>query len=264
MFDITFSLIVMLGLSLAIVMGFMVLLWLIYLFTNKIGAIDIGWGIGFILATLVYFTLGEGYIWRKVIILLLVSFWALRLTTYLLEKINLIEDPRYQALIPIGIKHPHLRILSFALLQGFLVIVLSIPFALISENTLPFFSTTEVFGILVWGIGVIGETTADNQLFRFKQSPENQNRVFEKGLWRYSRHPNYFFEWVTWVGYFLMAVSSPAGWLAVIAPAIMLYLLLYVSGVPLAEAQALKTKGDSYRDYQNKTSVFFPWFRWKS
>lgn len=263
MLEITSSLLIMLGLSLAIVMGFMILLWGVYLFTNRVSVVDIGWGVGFILATLVYFSLGEGYVWRRVLVLLLVSCWAFRLIGYLLGKIAIMEDPRYQTLITPESKHPHLRVLSFALLQGFLVVVLSLPFALMSQNSLPFFSTTEVFGVLIWGIGVLGETVADNQLFRFKQDPANQHQVLQSGLWRYSRHPNYFFEWIVWIGYFLMAVSSPAGWLAISAPAIMLYLLLCVSGIPLAEAQALKTKGDAYRDYQHKTSVFFPWFKWK-
>jgi steroid 5-alpha reductase family enzyme len=78
------------------------------------------------------------------------------------------------------------------------------------------------------------------------------------GLWRYSRHPNYFFEWLVWVGFFVFALGSPMGWLAIVSPMIMFYLLMYVSGVPMAEEQSLKSRGDEYRKYQAATSVFFP------
>jgi steroid 5-alpha reductase family enzyme len=132
-----------------------------------------------------------------------------------------------------------------------------------SQHSFPFFSSYEVFGLLIWMGGVAGETIADYQLASFKRNPlyAGSGQVFDQGLWRYSRHPNYFFEWIVWIGYSVMAISAPFGWLGIISPILILFLLLKVSGVPLTEAHALEAHGEAYRDYQSKTSPFFPWFR---
>jgi steroid 5-alpha reductase family enzyme len=106
-----------------------------------------------------------------------------------------------------------------------------------------------------------GEALADRQLESFKRDPQNRGRVCDVGLWRYSRHPNYFFEWLIWLSYALYASTSPAGWAAWIAPALILYFLLRVTGIPATEAQALRSRGDAYRRYQARTSPFVPWFR---
>lgn len=100
---------------------------------------------------------------------------------------------------------------------------------------------------------------SDEQLHGFKANPKNKGRTCNVGLWQYSRHPNYFFEWLVWVAFFVYALGSPWGWAAVISPVIMYVLMIYVSGVPLAEHQALESRGDDYRRYQQVTSMFFPW-----
>jgi steroid 5-alpha reductase family enzyme len=105
------------------------------------------------------------------------------------------------------------------------------------------------------------EWLADRQLTLFKKEPENKGLVCQLGLWRYSRHPNYFFEWLVWVAFFVIACSSEYGIWTIYSPLLMLFLLLKVSGVPLAEKQSLQSKGDLYRQYQATTSEFFPWFR---
>lgn len=262
MFDLTFELFFMLGISLAIVIGFMFLLWIVYVFKQNMSIMDIGWCTSFILSTLVYFALGDGYFWRRLLVLLIVSIWALRLAAYLIQRFHFQDDLRYQQLVKSwNPQHIRLKVLALFLLQGFLVIILSLPFALMSRNILPFFSTGEIFGLLIWMGGVLGESIADEQLLHFKQDPTHAGKVLDKGLWRYSRHPNYFFEWVIWIAYFVMAISSPGGWLAILSPMIMLYFLLAVSGVPMAEQEALQTKGEAYRTYQRHTSSFFPWFR---
>jgi steroid 5-alpha reductase family enzyme len=263
MLDTALTILGMLGVSLAIVMGLMFLLWIVYLIKKNVNVVDIGWGVSFILTVLVYFALGDGYFWRRLLILILVSIWSLRLVTYLMERFSFQKEPRYQQILQSTARHINLKVLALFLLQGFLVVVLSLPFALMSQNVLPFFTAPEVFGLLLWMGGVLGETVADDQLYRFKQNPNHENQVYEGGLWRYCRHPNYFFEWVIWIAYFIIALSSPLGWLAVISPILMLYLLLKVSGVPLAEAEALQTKGDAYKNYQKRTSVFFPWFKFR-
>lgn len=261
-----FHLFVMLGTSLVVVQLIMLLFWGAYLIRRNVSVIDIGWGLGFIGAVLTYFLLGDGYFGRKLLVLIIVSIWALRLVKYLCNRfIPDRDDPRYVTLLgrwPFA-GHPIFQVFTLFAFQGLLVALLSLPFALMNQNILPYFSTYEMFGLLIWMGGLIGEALADSQLEKFKQDPANADQICKKGLWKYSRHPNYFFEWIIWLGYGIMALSSPLGWLGLTAPLLMLYLLLKVSGIPLAEEQALKTKGEAYRDYQICTSAFFPWFSWK-
>jgi len=108
------------------------------------------------------------------------------------------------------------------------------------------------------------EGIADRQLYYFKKNPENASKTCREGLWKYSRHPNYFFDWMTWVGYAVFALGSPWGWIGLISPALVLYFLLDVTGIPATEAQALRSRGDEYREYQRTTSSFVPWFPKKS
>lgn len=112
----------------------------------------------------------------------------------------------------------------------------------------------------IWVVAFAGEVTADRQLLAFKTNPQNKGKTCQAGWWRYSRHPNYFFEWLIWVSYALFASSSPWGWLAWLCPATLLYLLFKVTGIPATEAQALRSRGEAYRRYQQTTSAFVPWF----
>ncbi len=128
------------------------------------------------------------------------------------------------------------------------------------QNPRPTFSLWELVGLLVWLGAVVGEGLADWQLARFKSEPGNRWKTCREGLWRYSRHPNYFFEWLHWCAYVPMGVGVPGGWITLLNPAIMLVFLLWVSGIPWAEAQALATRGEDYRAYQRTTSAFIPWF----
>jgi steroid 5-alpha reductase family enzyme len=114
--------------------------------------------------------------------------------------------------------------------------------------------------VALWLAGIGGEAVADAQLRAFKAHPASKGRVCAFGLWKYSRHPNYFFEWVVWIGYAVFALGSPWGWAGLASPLLMLFFLLRVTGIPPSEARALATRGDEYRDYQRRTSVFVPWF----
>jgi steroid 5-alpha reductase family enzyme len=115
-------------------------------------------------------------------------------------------------------------------------------------------------GLAIWGFAFIGEIVADTQLARFKRDPKNKGRVCNTGLWRYSRHPNYFFEWLIWMSFAIVALPAKYGYVGFLSPALMLYLLLRVTGIPATEEQALRSKGDAYRKYQRTTPVFIPWF----
>jgi steroid 5-alpha reductase family enzyme len=145
--------------------------------------------------------------------------------------------------------------------QAVAAVFFSLPALFASLNPAPMLSPLELGACGMWMVGFAGETTADRQLLRFRKNPENGGRTCQSGLWRYSRHPNYFFEWVMWVAYGLFASASPWGWLAFACPAAMLCVLFSATGIPPAEAQALRSRGDEYREYQRTTSVFVPWVR---
>jgi steroid 5-alpha reductase family enzyme len=149
---------------------------------------------------------------------------------------------------------------GFFQLQAASVVLLGIPFLLPALNSSPQFHPLEIAGAVLWLSAILGESLADAQLAGFKRDPANRGRVCATGLWRCSRHPNYFFEWLVWVAYFGFALASPWGWLAVLSPAIILFLLLRVTGIPLTEQQSLRSKGNAYREYQAATSAFVPWW----
>jgi steroid 5-alpha reductase family enzyme len=150
--------------------------------------------------------------------------------------------------------------LGLFLLQGTLMGVLSLPFAMVAKNPIPAFLPVEWVAMGLWLIGFLGETLADKQLQQFKANPNHQGKVCSVGLWRYSRHPNYFFEWVMWVSYFVMGLGVPGGWVTFYVPLLMLFFLTKVTGIAATEAHALKTRGEAYRRYQAETSPFIPWF----
>ncbi len=127
-------------------------------------------------------------------------------------------------------------------------------------NARPEIGIMEFGGAAIWLIAVIGESTADYQLKKFKADPANKGKICDRGLWYYSRHPNYFFEWLIWVAYFLFAAGAPGGWITIYCPLLMLLFLTKITGIPPTEAQSLKSRGDAYRDYQRRTSAFVPWF----
>ena len=151
--------------------------------------------------------------------------------------------------------------LLFFELQAVLVVIFSFPFLFASFNPEPDLHPLEMVGLLVAVLGLAGESLADHQMQAFKSNPARQGAVCDVGLWKYSRHPNYFFESVIWWGFFIAALASPWGWLALVCPLLMLYFLFQVTGIPLTEEYALKSKGEAYRRYQQTTSAFVPWFR---
>src|SRR5580704_16525008 len=243
-----------------IVIALMFVLWLIHLPLRNAAVIDVGWALGLAVLALYYAYAGPGYKARKYALAVMVGFWGFRLAAYLLfaRVIGHPEEGRYVQLRKEWKRHLGLRFLFFFEFQALLDVVLSAPFLLASLNVNAPLGFLEKFGARIWLVGMIGEAIADMQLHKFKQNPANAGKTCRAGLWKYSRHPNYFFEWLIWVAYAVFAIGSPWGWIGLISPVLILYFLLGVTGIPATEAQALRSRGDEYRDSQRTTSSFVP------
>jgi steroid 5-alpha reductase family enzyme len=241
----------------------MLTLWLVSLGTKNAAIVDVGWTFGLLTCAIVYVITGGGDSWRNAILVLMVGVWAFRLGGYLFftRVWRQPEEGRYQQIRRDWKTNINLKFFFFFEFQGLLDVVLSLPFLLASVNTRPQISTIEYIGLLLWAGAIAGEAVADAQLNAFKADPLNRGKTCRVGMWNYSRHPNYFFEWFIWVSWLIFAFGSLHGWIAVICPALMLYFLFKVTGIPATEAQALRSRGDDYRQYQQTTSVFVPWFK---
>jgi steroid 5-alpha reductase family enzyme len=249
------------GIGFGIILFLMTILWLVSLWLKNSSIVDIFWGTGFVIANWVYFMLTpDGFMLRKIIISILVSIWGLRLSIYiLLRNYGKPEDFRYQKWRKeSGKKWWWKSFFQVFLLQGVLLGVISIPLLAAQINPLPDHLTAlDFLGVSVWLFGFYFESMGDYQLARFKANPENKGKVMDKGVWRYTRHPNYFGDSAQWWGYYLIAAAA-GGWWTVFSPILMTLFLLRVSGVALLEKTMEKRPG--YKEYIRKTSAFVPWF----
>lgn len=239
----------------------MALLWLVQRRTGDAGIVDVGWSYALAAAGVFAGLTGSGGVLPRVAICTLVGIWGVRLGTHLLTDRVLRgeEDGRYQMLRQKAGDRIQPVLFAFFQAQALLVPILSIPFVLAASASGAGSAGWIVGAALLWVGSLAGEAVADGQLSRFKRRPESRGKTCREGLWRYSRHPNYFFEWLMWVSYALLALAAPWGWLGLIAPALMLLLILRVTGIPPTEARALLSRGDDYRAYQRTTSAFVPW-----
>lgn len=253
--------------SFAFCSTYMVIVFLLARRLNFFSLVDVAWSYGFVLLAGFYFWLLPGATERKLLLLVCVALWSLRLGTYLALRLRAhfpMEDGRYTQLAKDYQPRVQWRFFWFFQYQGWSIAFLSTPFLFVMSNsTLPL-QPIEYLGAALFLVALSGEALADFQLSRFKANPANRGRVCKSGLWRYSRHPNYFFESCIWLSYFVFALGSENGWITVYVPLVMLYLILRVTGVPPAEQQSIKSKGEEFRRYQQETSVFFPWFPKKS
>ena len=240
----------------------MFLLWLIHLRTGNAAIVDAGWAGGLALLGALYAVLGGGYWLRSALIGTMSAIWGLRLSIYLLTTriIGHPEEGRYQELRRQWKTNIPFKFLLFYEFQALLCLVLAVPFLAASRNPDLRISPIEWTAAVLWTLAIAGEAAADAQLNRFKSDPANKGRTCQAGLWRYSRHPNYFFEWLIWVAFALFALPSPGGFWGLLSPALILYFVLRVTGIPATEAQAIRTRGEEYRRYQRTTSAFVPWF----
>ena len=249
--------------ALAIPMVMMAGVWVMARVLNNAGIVDIFWSYGFIPVALAGAVLGTGDATRSFVLVLMVTIWAARLGTYLLIRVakhHPEEDGRYAALRQGFPNHTWAMFFGFFEAQGVLIALLSVPFVLVFINGAPGMGFFEHAGVAIWLAGMIGEAVADAQLNGFGKDPANKGQTCRVGLWNYSRHPNYFCEWLVWVGYFVYALGSPGGWMAVYAPALMYLFLTKVTGIKATEEHAVRSRGEAYREYQRTTNAFFPWW----
>lgn len=242
----------------------MLLVWLWAVKIKNASVVDIFWSFNFPVIGIIVFFMGEGWSTRKLVIAAMVIIWGSRLGFHLLNRILShldVEEGRYQQLRKEWAPNPDRKFFYFFQMQAVSNVFLAIPFFIIASNTNPKFSFFEIVGVCIWIVSILGEATADWQLQQFKKNSNNKGKVCESGLWNYSRHPNYFFEWLIWVAYFVFALGSNYGWISIVCPAIMLYLLFKVTGIPMTEEQSIRSKGEAYKQYQKTTSVFVPWIK---
>jgi steroid 5-alpha reductase family enzyme len=228
---------------------------------DNYGIVDIAWSYAFAALGAAYALFGAGWPVRRALIAAMVFVWSVRLGTHLLVRVagkHPVEDGRYVQLRRDWEHGFALRMAGFFQLQAASVVLLAIPILAACSNPEPALGGLEWAGAALWLAAISGEALADAQLAIFKRDPGNAGRVCDAGLWRYSRHPNYFFEWLVWVSYFVFGCASPWGWLGILSPACILYLLLRVTGIPLTEEQSVRSRGDAYRRYQERTSAFVP------
>jgi steroid 5-alpha reductase family enzyme len=239
----------------------MLALWWWHLRIRNAGVVDFGWTASLAMLAALYAAAAPGDLRRRWLIAGMTIVWASRLAFHLLRDriLGQPEDPRYADLRARGSVAAALRFLPFFQIQAALAVLFSIAVLIPAFNPAPRLQAIEAAAVALWALAFAGEALADRQLARFKRRPDSRGRTCREGLWRYSRHPNYFFEWLAWVAFALFALGSPGGVAVLICPALMLYFLLRVTGIPATEAQALRSRGDDYRRYQRTTSAFVPW-----
>jgi steroid 5-alpha reductase family enzyme len=239
----------------------MAALWILHLRLRNAAIVDVGWAAGLpILAGWYAWALAGGT--RGWLLAAMVAVWGSRLATHLMvdRVVGQPEEGRYRELRRRWKTRLGIKFFVFFQAQAVLDVLLAVPFLLASRAG----GQPGVVGLIaaaLWLLAMSGEALADRQLAAFKRDPLNRGRVCENGLWRYSRHPNYFFEWLVWVAYALYATTAPYGWAGWLSPALILFFLFRVTGIPETEAQAVRSRGEAYRRYQRTTSAFVPWFR---
>lgn len=228
---------------------------------QNFGWVDVAWSGGFAPVAVFYAMRGGGDPVHRALIAGMMSAWSLRLALMLGRRVwshHPKEDGRYTQLRREWRTSLDLKMSGFYLLQALLLVLLSAPVALAVERRGEGLTSLDIVALGVWIIALTGETIADAQLAAFKRDPANAGRVCDRGLWRWSRHPNYFFEWLVWIAFALAITPAPVGWVAWVCPLLMAYFLLCVTGVRYTEEQLLRSKGAAYREYQRRTSAFLP------
>jgi len=252
---------VAIAVSLSVLMAFA---WVVQQKTGNSGWVDTIWtfSVGLVGAgSALWPAAGEAVHARQWLVAALVAIWSLRLGTHIaIRTAGITDDPRYAAFAKEwGVDAPRRM---FAFLQNQALGSIPLVFSIFVAAHVPQASlrAQDIIGAVILFIGIAGEALADAQLKRFRENPANRGRVCDAGLWRWSRHPNYFFEWFCWLAYPIIGLSPyyPWGLATLLAPLFMYWILVYVTGIPPLEEQMLRSRGERYRDYQSRTSKFFP------
>jgi len=240
----------------------MTALWLVQRRTQNAGIVDAGWASAIGLLAVFFAITSGGYPPRRTLVAVLLAVWASRLSYYILTDrvFGHPEEGRYAALRKEWGASAERRLFFFYQYQAFFAVFFALPSLILAHYARSCWSAWDLAGIALWVCGVGTTIAADRQLARFRAQKGNRGKTCRIGWWRYSRHPNYFFEWLHWCAYAAMAVGAPFGWTAWLVPLALLYLFFRVTGIPPTEAQALASRGEDYRRYQQTTRVFFPWF----
>lgn len=249
-----------LGLVLAGATLVMCATWWVQVRTRNAGWVDVAWALLLGAAAVFYGVAGAGATAPRLLTALLGGAWGLRLGLHLFARVrHESEDGRYRYLREHW-QGDQRKFFGFFLFQALLVGLFSVPFLAVAINPVPGITAWSIAGIAMWALALSGEALADRQLARWRGDPANRGRTCRAGLWGYSRHPNYFFEWLQWFAWMLLAVGSPWWMWTLLGPLLMGASLLWVTGIPFTEAQALRSRGEDYRRYQREVSMFFPWF----
>jgi steroid 5-alpha reductase family enzyme len=248
--------------GLAVILTAQTVVWAVSLRLRDASVADVCWGLGFVLLAWVFCLLSPTLTPRSSLVAVLVTLWGARLSWHIFRRNQgRGEDPRYQAM---RASHGHAfwwrSLFTVFWLQGAILWFVALPvLAAIRAAEPAALTAVDGLGILLFAVGFSFEVVGDRQLRRFRRDPANRDRVLDRGLWRYTRHPNYFGDAVLWWGLYAMAAATPNGWLSVLSPALMTFLLMRVSGVTLLE-QSLKASKPGYHAYIARTPAFFPWF----
>ena len=237
-------------------------LWFVQRRHKDAGLADVGWAGSLAALAIWYAVVGEGSGAQRLLAGIVGGLWGGRLALHLLfdRCLGKPEDGRYAYLREHWGERADVQFLWFFQLQALVAALLSVPFLLMAGNPAEALLPVQWFGLALFVLAKGGEVVADRQLARFRARPDSRGRTCREGLWRYSRHPNYFFEWLVWCTFAALAWPAPGGPWALAMPVLMYVLITKVSGIPYTEAQALRSRGEDYRRYQRTTSPLIPWF----
>ena len=248
--------------TLAAAMAVMVLLWIRQLRTRDATSVDVGWAATIGAVAVGAALLGPGSALSRSLAAGMAIVWSGRLSLHLLLDRVLRhrgEDGRYAALREHWGPRAAWRFVVVYVLQGLLAFLFATPFVTLAQHDAGELAAIQVAGLAMFALGIAIESWSDRTLAAHRRDPANKGRTCRSGPWRYSRHPNYFGEWVLWCGIGATCSTAPHGWIAWVAPVSMFVFVRFVSGVPWTERQSLRSRGDDYRAYQRETNCFFPW-----
>ncbi len=234
--------------------------WAVQRFTGQSGWIDTIWSAAVGIGGVVVALFAHGDFGRRIAALIIIGAWAIRLGGHIGVRTGVGgEDPRYAKLFEEWGAGASSRLFMFLQIQALAAFILVLAVYLAAANNAAFPRTIDALAIAVALVALGGEAVADAQLARFRRTPQAKTSVCEVGLWRYSRHPNYFFEWLFWCCWPLLALAAPFwSWLSLLAPLLMYWLLVHVSGIPPLEEHMLRSRGEQFRALQRRVNALFP------